>query len=193
MARVKGLDRLQRTLDKIFKDSSANKKILIEIGEFTKSRIFKFTKSGKSIAGKKPKSLKRLSASYKVFRRGEVTFWTDEQGRLRKGNFKSKILNKTGSLFAPDRSNLTLTGQMLDSLKSFVNVGKKTVTVAPTGKRRPVGKRRRVLKNTEVAEFVAENGRPFLGLDDKGIKRVKRIVLDDIRRRIRTASRASKT
>lgn len=103
--------------------------------------IYKRTKSGKGVTDDQSnaasiKSLKTLSPGYK------------EQRKTRKG--------KKGDFFSPNRSNLTLTGQMLDSIKSKVSDGKITVSLSGT---RDDGQ-----TNKEVGEFVSENGRPFLNL-----------------------------
>lgn len=103
--------------------------------------IYKRTKSGKGVTDDRSnsasiKSLKPLSSSYKTQRK----------------SYKGK----RGDFFSPGRSNLTLTGQMLESIKAKVSDGKITVSLSGT---RDDGQ-----TNKEVGEFVSENGRPFLNL-----------------------------
>jgi len=83
------------------------------------------------------------------------------------------------TFFSPKRSNLTLTGQMLDSLSGLVKSKARSVEVFVEG-RRDDG-----LTNQAVAKDLKSMGRTFLGLDEKGRGRIRKIVLDEIRRQIR--------
>jgi hypothetical protein len=65
----------------------------------------------------------------------------------------------------PTRSNLTDTGQLLDSLQ-VTDVKEGEVTIGPKG-RRSDG-----MTNEEVGSFVTENGRPFNNLSDVEEKRI---------------------
>ncbi len=72
-----------------------------------------------------------------------------------------KRMGRRGTLSdvtSPKRSNLTATGQMLDSM-AVTAVSSTTVSVAPTGSRQGGGP-----SNAEVAAYVSEQGRSFLQL-----------------------------
>ena len=163
--RINGLDKLNKSLNNIVLKQFVNKRLLDTIGKFTLERIRSFTRTGKSIVGSTPKSLKRLKES------------TIRQ-RQRLGNAGKA----DKQFFSPRRSNLTATGQLLISLSFKSAVRDRSVDVFAKGLRAN-GK----IDNKKVAEFVAKGGRPFIGLDNKGIKRVKGIVLTDIRRKIKRA------
>jgi hypothetical protein len=130
---------------------------LSEMADFWKDRIYAVTKTGKSIID--GSSLKKLSPSYVDFRR--------------------KYKGAKGELFGPNKSNLTLTGQMLESLHGTANFRTQSVSV------NLIGTRDDGLKNSKLAEYVEEQGRPFLGLDQKGKERLKQFALRDIRRQLK--------
>jgi hypothetical protein len=79
----------------------------------------------------------------------------------------------------PRKSHLTLTGQLLESLDYDIDRSKGEVVVKPTGKRDD-GK-----TNVEVTEDLATRGRTYLGLDNKGIDRVRQLVIRELNRNIR--------
>ena len=138
-----------------FKESlKATPRALLQVKDFWVKRILGFTRTGKSLVTES--RLKPLSSSYRKFR-------NSFQG------FKSQF-------FRPNKSNLTFTGQLLDSLKGTANVRKQRVQIKPTGRRKDG------LTNEQLAEYVAQQGRPFLGIDEKGLKRIEQIIKRDLRR-----------
>ena len=122
--------------------------------------------------------LKPLSQSYKDQRSGAVIFFRDAQGRVRKvaasSSFQSRL--KLSSKTTVGKSNLTLTGELLDSLKGFV-IGPGRGVVKPTGIRADG------LSNQVVAGYVDEGGRPFLHLSNNEIKQMQ-IFAEEIFRKI---------
>ena len=128
--------------------------VLLQIQEFWLKRIQGFTRRGTSLVT--DSSFKSLSTAYKAFR--------------------ANYTGTKGKSFRPNKSNLTLTGQLLESLKGRSNVRKQEVTIFASG-RRDDGQ-----NNADVAEYVAEQGRPFLGIDKKGIQRIEQIITRDLRR-----------
>ncbi len=74
----------------------------------------------------------------------------------------------------PAKSNLTKTGQLLDSIATQT-VRKGQVRVGPGGRRTGES-----LTNEEVGEFVAEAGRPFNTLTDIEVKRIATEAANDI-------------
>lgn len=84
---------------------------------------------------------------------------------------------------SPRRSNLTATGQMLDSLDGKITKSDGTIVVTPTGSRDPSLQYDNTFKtNVALAKDLASRGRKFLGLDKTGVIRIKKMVLDEIRR-----------
>ena len=100
----------------------------------------------------KQSRLKPLSDSYKKQRKGEIAFFTNEYGQVipYDPDYVQPLYSKT----TPSKSNLTRTGEMLESLRGFVNDN--TITVQVTGIRDDG------LTNREVLEYTEEDGRPFL-------------------------------
>ena len=102
------------------------------------------------------------------------------------------------SFFRSLVSQITQSGQLLDSLKADINQNRGTITVEPTGSRQEIkyvwtktGKPVKFLTddspitdNKELASDLKRRGFTFLGMDKKGLKRIRRLVLDEIRRTI---------
>jgi len=138
--------------------------VLEDVGRFSATRIQQFTRSGKTLAkADKPEPLKPLSKPYKLQRAEWV-----KQGR------------QLSDFFKVNKSNLQATGQLIDSVTFKIPREKNTVDVTVSGNRR--GEQ---LSNQQLASYVAKQGRPFLGLDLNGIKRIKNIVLRALRRRLK--------
>ena len=138
----------------IIAELTLNARTLQEIADFWAKRIFGFTKQGKSIVTND--RLKSLAPSYVDFRR--------------------RYKGAKGELFGESKSNLTLSGQMLDSMRGRANVKQQIAFIEL------IGTRDDGLKNSTLAGYVEEQGRAFLGLDDKGKERIRQIALRYIRR-----------
>lgn len=89
-----------------------------------------------------------------------------KRGKLRRGELSSDT--------TPNRSNLTDTGQLLDSIKAF-DAQNGSIKVGPTGTRQD-GKR-----NEDIAKYVTEQGRSFNHLSKVEQKRIN----DEVRREVR--------
>jgi hypothetical protein len=86
--------------------------------------------------------------------------------------FRSRYQDLYG-LTTPKKSNLTLTGQLLNSLK-IKKTTQTQIIIGPSGKRYTVGKvKSRNLTNERLAEYVADAGRPFLHLSDLEVKKLE--------------------
>lgn len=172
MARVKvfGLDRVSKRLRMIQK-SLGDKDLLERVGRTSIRHIQERTRRGYAIEDGKPELFKPLKPST-----------IERRKKLAKAN-------RTSRFFAPAISNLHFTGQLLRSL-AFKIVGRK-VFVEPSGSRRPLktltGKRStaKVPTNKQVAQHVADQGRPFLGVDESGKKAIRDVVVRHLRRIIR--------
>ena len=152
MKTLKGiLDKKIQEVENQFKDKSIIKKIGTEV----KDRVLKRTKAGYGVDanGADKKALKPLSGAYKDARKKGLR-------RILAGDAK------------PSKSNLTLTGKMLRSLKVFVSGT--TFTIKPATK---AGK--------DKANWQADQGRKFLYASKLDIKYLR----DRIRNILRAALR----
>lgn len=104
---------------------------------------------------------------------------------------KIAAVQKVSDVFKSNRSNLTITGELLDSM-DVVKVKKGGLTIDFVGKHSPyraqstrgtgvktIGK---PIDNKLLAKYVAENGRPFMGVRLALKQRLNRIVVGFIRR-----------
>lgn len=92
---------------------------------------------------------------------------------------RRKGLKKSGQLSgdtSPRKSNLTESGQLLDSVQ-VTEVGVATVSVGPLGGRSDG------LTNQKVADYVTEGGRPFNNISKIETKRLH----DEVKRNLRDA------
>lgn len=175
------LDKIEVVLRKALKDT----RLLREMAGFLKLRIYQYTKRGYSIAGNRkegdPEKLKPLTPGYIEHRRRLQGKGKSKKSKSSRAVRKTKDLPKLGAFFSPARSNLTLTGQMLDALKTTVDgiSGKATVFVDDTPRTDSD------LTNAEVADKVTKDGRPFIGLDRVGRDRMRRMAIADIRRKLK--------
>lgn len=136
---------------------AASRKELEAIGNFAADLIRKRTRLGygapKGEAGAVERfRLAALSQGWIRFRKTTGASWLSEFTRAGK-------------------SNLTFTGQMLDSL-GVVRVKAGSVTIGPKGYRTDPFSRG--LSNEQVANFVAKKGRPFNNLTRPELAQVKR-------------------
>lgn len=94
---------------------------------------------------------------------------------------KARRSGKLSSATSPKRSNLTFTGQLLDSLRGMVKGNKIIVYLK---KNRDDGK-----TNPQVAGYVENGGRPFFELTDKEVKGLRNNIKKDL---IKTLRRKNK-
>lgn len=116
-----------------------------------------------------------------IRRRARLGYGASEMGGSR-FSFKRlspryiKFRKSTGAAFlsaltySAPKSNLTFTGQMLDSLTARVENGK--VYISPTGQRNDPFSRGK--SNADIARYVAKGGRPFLFLTKPELSQVVR-------------------
>jgi hypothetical protein len=178
----RSIDALESNTRQAFEKVIRNRELLNDIGETIITDIKFQTRRGNSIPTKS--KLKPLSKE-----------WIEKRLAIDEAQ-------ATGQAFSPRRSNLTASGQLLDSLKSKITgVGK--IIVEATGSRIPyfyTTKRKGVQQrkksneptNEELAEYVAEQGRPFLGIRDAIRDRIKRQVVAFIRRSSRVLNLVNK-
>jgi hypothetical protein len=119
---------------------------------------------------------------------GERLMGLSDSWKKRRAKIASSI--STGELFSVNRSNLTLSGQLLDSISKKIS---SVVTIFFDGDHMPYRVRRKDgtgsynvgerIKNEKLAEYVQEK-RPFFAVRDSLIPRLKKIVIKYIRRNI---------
>ena len=100
---------------------------------------------------------------------------------------------ETTDVFSVKRSNLTVSGQLLSSIVKEIKNGALIIKLSDqkripykTLNLRQKKARKPPPSNQEVADFLEEQGRHFLGIDDKTQKKIKNIVIRFIRRLIRS-------
>jgi len=85
----------------------------------------------------------------------------------------------------PRRSNLTATGQMLDSIQGGAKAGNVIVEISGSRKAGLTGSRG-TASNADVARYVQEQGRPFFGVTTPErrslIREIKQVILRRLRR-----------
>lgn len=175
MAKVFGVKNIQTKVEIFLRDKLIDNSLTNDIGKFAKERIYSFTKAGKSLVT--GGALNSLSAGYIKYRK----------------SFAKTNPGNTGKVFRPSKSNLTLTGQMLDALKYTARPLKKIVEVfVEPSARQPLPSTKKgkpaindPKSNAQVAEEVSKKGRPFLGPDDAGVKRIKQMIINDTRRKLK--------
>lgn len=165
MAKVFGLDKAMTSIRaKLDLDDPF---LLNQLGEETVRLVKGFTRSGESIAkGPDPVPLKPLSEGYKRYRR-----------KVAAG---LELVKPDPRFFDPDFSNLTLTGQLMESINFIVGPpGESSIEV------KPFGQRNDGLTNEEVAKRVSLKDREFIGLHDKGMEQLRQIILRYLRRQLK--------
>lgn len=149
-----------------------------EMGEYAVERIVLRTRLGKGVSekGDSASPLKPLSESYRQQRKGKLAFYTTKDGK--KVPYIPKIPPILDATTSPTKSNLTFTGQLLNSIKVIsVKAGK--VLIAPTGKRSDRRSKISGATNREVAGYVSEE-RPFLNLSKSELLALNRFVREKI-------------
>lgn len=173
MAKVVGIDQLKNKI-KIALDRTISSREMLDLaGDLATERIYKMTKTGYSLASGQKEKIAKLSDWYMTYRR------------------KYQENAPTGEFFSPRRSNLTLSGQMLEALTYSIDRARRTVKVFVEASQRspnpyPLkGREEQNLNNAQVAREVARRGRPFIGLDLEGRRRIRNEIQSILRRTLR--------
>lgn len=147
------LDALEGALEAV-----TSKAAMMKYGKMLLSFILSRTRSGSGVPsyGAQLEELKKLKPATK-----------EERKRLKE---KGLLSSKT----TPGKSNLTRTGQLLDSM-SVVSVDRAHIVVGPTGERDDGN------TNKQVGAWVTEGGRPFNMASDVDIRALNEAVRRDIR------------
>lgn len=154
---------------------------LEEVGEMAVERIVRRTRTGRGLQeterGAKPKELDELSDLYVKYREGSVDIWTNERGKVVVKNRKTKIDRGLSSNTRPAKSNLTFTGQLLDSLISKVKGFKVIIELMEN--------RNDGVKNKDIVKWQKEQGRHFFELSDKEVRGLQKEIKKDLIKRIK--------
>jgi hypothetical protein len=161
---------VEKAIDKAVKKIKSSSEMQ-NFADLTAEIIRRRTRLGYGVKspGARRERLKPLSESYIEQRRGDAVYFTDDQGQVRRvtTSDKFKQRKKLSARTTPNKSNLTFTDQMLDSLTGFARSGEFKVE--------PTGQRDDGLTNRQVAEYVEEE-RPFLTLSRSEIKQLQQSV-----------------
>lgn len=146
------LSKFSRAMAKVLEDVSSPASMR-EIGDEAADRIRTRTRLGKGVdeRGGDPFPLKALSPGYKEFRKK-----------------KKAGPGKLSQFTSPGKSNLTFTGQLLDSIR-VISQGAASVVIALYGGRKGGG------TNKEVGGYVSE-ARPFLNLSKAELNGLARTI-----------------
>ena len=117
-------------------------KTLSEVSKLIPIQIKKRTQLGKDLNNSK---IKDIEDSTKAYRK----------------RYKSNLSSNT----TPNKSNLTATGQLLDSIQCEVKDRQFEISLKDQRKNDLSGKKSKV-KNSEIRKFQEDQGRPFFGLLD---------------------------
>ena len=183
---LKGVSSIIKALGAITKDTH----LKTDLAKFTREMVWKRVKSGKGVqsdrlpfAITRHQRLKPLSKGYKRYRRtGIVEFKAKKwYGGIYeevdvKINVGQPALGKFGT---PNRSNLTLSGQMLDSMT--FDVKKFGFVVLIPGTRR----RGEKITNAQLAKYLSQQGRPFMSLTSGESRILKSRMKKQIQKRLR--------
>lgn len=182
----------QRT-QKLFKslgDIASDPYLKRDLAEFTKTMLYKRIKSGKGVtsdssrfANTSARQLKPLSKTYKRYRRtGFVTFkakkWYKSIYEVVDVEF---YVGKPalGEFGRPDKSNLTMTGQLLQSMRFEVKKFGYMVYIPATSRRGST------LTNAKLAQYLSRGGRPFMNLTSGEYRIVQSRMKSQIQKRLK--------
>lgn len=164
--RIRNIGAIKKKIEKFLVTDL--KKKYDEIGEFAADRIQKETWKGKSLVTES--KLPSLKKSTKIQRKHRSKM------PVNKGGFQPH------RFFKPDKSNVTQTGQMIESVKYKIN-NDGDIEIAPSGSRsKSLGGGDEFSTNRELAADLQKRGFKFLGLDKRGRQRIRQILIREIRR-----------
>jgi len=188
--RLGNIDSVFNAVRSIYEDLTTQRDELDKIAKFARDRIVAETRKGYDLTRNGEKQ-PELSEPYIAYRR-RLSRRFKETGKqvgaglsVEQAMRNQAIDSKRGptptpdsTFFKPAKSNLTLTGQLLNSIDYKVGHEGKTIIIEPTGVRDDG------LTNKQVAESLAsrKTKRKFLGLDERGFQRIRNLIVEAIRR-----------
>lgn len=198
MAKVFGVKELEDKVRATFNNTIRSNSNLRYIATLVKDRIYQTVKTGYSMAGGEKHRLAPLSASYKKYRakyqtiyktgeffspsRSNLTFTGQMLNAL---DFKIVKTNLSGGFEIFVKNSLRQATNAIDKIKTAKSLlSKKTRRNATRALNDRSGASSERLTNADVAAQVSENGRPFIGVDERTIQRIRSEVIKDLRRAI---------
>jgi hypothetical protein len=167
----KSIDDMEQNVREAFRKVN-NKQMLDEIGSTVVTDVRDVTRNQDKSIPLELSELKLLKES-----------WIISRTRLAK-------TNTTDRAFEDGRSNLTFTGQLLNSMKHIV-VGPGRLMIKfmdiHKGYKSATGKVSKEISNELLAKYVAEQGRPFFGVRPSMRRQVNRIVKQYVKRALLVA------
>lgn len=163
----KSMDGLEQNVRDAFKKAIGNKQMLNEIGKEIIIDVVDVTRNKDKSIPLKLSDLKLLKESWIITKR-----------RLAQ-------TNETDPAYEDGRSNLTFTGQLLNSMRhSILGPGKLEISFKGmhAGYKSATGRVSKAIENSKLAEYVAKAGRPFFGVRPAMRFRVNRIVKTYVKR-----------
>lgn len=163
--KVKNVKRVFKNAKDVFKNVGKSKAFLEKSARFLKNRIQAQTRSGRDLVNDRAQPA--LSKNYVAYRESVMDGTSGDGVRPDK------------RFMVPSLSNLTLTGQLLKSMKYELRSRLRRFDIFVSGLRKDGS------YNSNVAKDLKDRGRVFLGVDENGILRIKKNLLDDFRRLIK--------
>lgn len=182
-ARIKNLRGVKQAVTQLFNSAIQRESFLMRIRDFSVVRIQAETRKGRDLSND-GKPIKPVQPG-----------WTSFKRQIERGNFSVKP--QKSEFLTSQRSNLSITGQLIDSLRGKPLVRQGAIEVFPTGRRKettfksskrgakPFSLGDQIDTNEALAASLKKRGWTFLGMDKKGVQRIRRVVLDEFRRRLR--------
>lgn len=183
-----------KKINAVFKASLSASK-LIGFSWFARKLIVNRTRSGKGLTsevGGRIIPLKKLAKSTKDQRAGKVRFITkDEIVRPIKSKTYTRVTNLSNKTTS-SKSNLTATGQMLDSLKGKARNGQIIVDFETESRSGNIFNKSAPSKtrNSEIVEYQKDMGRIFLGLSVTEQRKLEKEIAKQVESDIKKALRA---
>jgi hypothetical protein len=178
----KKIDKIKDRINKIL--YKLNKKDMDGIASFIERMVRVRTRLGfgvKRESGEKYK-LKELKGRPNAMLNTVSRVFTGKSLKVGSTIYQRELMKKRGelsNLTTPMKSNLTMTGQLLDSIKWKID--KLTITLFFDSNRRKDGRN----TNNEIANYVSEK-RPFFNLSKQEIEQVKREVIKVLKSRLKS-------
>ena len=158
--KTESVNKLSEDVKRIFKKVIANEQMMNEIGTAIVTDVKETTQKGKSI----PNGLKDFALLKES--------WILQKTRYAKSN-------PTDAAYDEGFSNLTFTGQLLNSIRHKI-ISKGTLLISffdiHKGYTSSTGHKTKDIPNEKLAQYVAEAGRPFFGVRPTIRLRINRIV-----------------
>lgn len=135
--------------------------------------------------GRPRESLKSLSNLYIEFRKGKIFVFKNKNNKTVVANSKGNTGRhpKLSDETLPSKSNLTFTGQLLNSMHSSV-LRPGVFLIDFQGEHQPLTPTGKTISNGTLAYYVEKEGRPFIGPSDREVERLKKAVYDNFKTKI---------